>query len=188
MRMICQVFLCISLNAHCLAQLICMLFVLGSIKGCGRLSVQGIYFVNIILILTVFNFSELVELIIDIGLAKTVLNVHSYVLRVVLEFYANLHSKSVSCLCMQNFRLWCLCCFSPDSINAFLGFVLCPGLSVSGVMHLVVSEITGGLMITWPGSNGIRASSLSHKLPCGTGVPTTIVPLCAKLLLSCCIR
>lgn len=109
---------------------------------------------------------SIVEHLSDIGLAKTVLNVPSFVLGVVLEFYSNLssdtsdiHSPTVFTTFVRRVSI----CFSPDIINEYLGFTPLLGMSMTGGLHLVVSEITGGSISTWPESGWIRSSSLSHK-------------------------
>lgn len=102
----------------------------------------------------------------ELGLGKTVLNVPSYVLKVVLEFYTNLLSDITDLppeVAYTTFARGEFVKFSPEVINQFLGTIIFPGPSPSGVMDIVVSELTGGVVCTWPQTGRVRASALSHR-------------------------
>lgn len=108
----------------------------------------------------------LLDHILDMGFGKTVLNVPSFVRKVVLEFYSNLSSDIAelpSDVGYTTFVRGEFVKFSPAVINQFLGTVIYPGPSPSGVMNTVVSELTGGLICSWPQTGRVRASALSHR-------------------------
>lgn len=107
-----------------------------------------------------------IDLLRDLGISNTLLNVPSFVKNVVLEFYCNL-SADMTTVQSQNFHKTFVrgvfVDFSPEVINEFVGSVPVIGVSMSGGMHIVVSELTGGLLKSWPASGVIRASCLSYK-------------------------
>lgn len=108
----------------------------------------------------------IIENLEDMGLAKTSLSVPTYVLKVVLEFYANLCqdiSVVTSPNAFKNFVRGVTIDFSPSIINEFLEVKQHVGPSMVGALDLVASEITGGLYSGWPDNGGIKASSLTYR-------------------------
>lgn len=107
------------------------------------------------------NHQTIVSFLQGVGLGKTVLNVQSFVKQIVLEFYCNL-SPDV-CTSGKTFVRGMHVNFSPAVINSFVGFSPILGVNMEGGLRIVVKEITGGVVRTWPRSGGVRASSLSFK-------------------------
>lgn len=107
------------------------------------------------------NHISIIDLLHDVGLAKTVLNVPSFVKQVVIEFYCNL-SLDVA-VTGKMFIRGINIEFSPEVINSYMGFVPIHGVNVARGLHLVVSELTRGVIKSWARTGGIRASSMSFK-------------------------
>lgn len=124
----------------------------------------------------------IVDVLKDLGILNTVLNVPSFVKNVVLEFYCNL-STEINDIKSEHFHQTFVrggfVNFSPQVINEFVGSVPFFGVTMEGGMDIVVAEITGGLLTSWPDSGGIRASCLSytysvlHKVALRNWMPNT---------------
>lgn len=125
--------------------------------------------------------SEILKLLEDVGLVRTVVDVQPFVKKVVLEFYANM-SKSMSDTTSDNAYLSYvrghLFAFSPYVISRYLNHVPTTEAMVPFDMNEVVTELTKGKVTVWNGKRGLKASALTlkysilHKLGRKNWVPT----------------
>lgn len=102
----------------------------------------------------------------EMNMSKSVLNLPTFVKQLILEFYCNLSLDNTvknSTHFHKSFIWGMHINFSRDIINTYLGFVLYHGVCLDRGMNIVVVELTGGQIRSWPLFRGMRASSLTFK-------------------------